>query len=184
MDTADTLPRLLTAWRTGDTGNLDALLPLVYDELHALAQRRLRSERADHTLQPTALVHEAFLRLAGSDVTVHDRVHFVALAAGTMRRVLVDHAKARRRAKRGAGAGAVPLDEALHVAAAPDTDIEALDEALADLQASDARKARVVELHYFGGLTYDEIAEVLGVGVATVNRDLRFAKAWLHQRLR
>ena len=158
-------------------------MPLVYAELHSLAQRRMQLERPDHTLQPTALVHEAFLRLAGGDVNVNDRVHFFALAASTMRRVLVDHAKSRRRDKRGGGAVAVSLDDALQVGAEPDEDILALDEALAELGTQDPRKARVIELHYFGGLNYDEIAATLDVGVATVNRDLRFAKAWLRKRL-
>jgi RNA polymerase sigma factor (TIGR02999 family) len=183
MDREHTVPRLITAWRTGDEADLESLLPLVYDELHALATRRMRAERPDHTLQPTALVHEAFLRLSGSAVNVADRVHFFALAANTMRRVLVDHAKARRRDKRGAGVQAVPLEDAVHVAEAPNADIEALDEALEALAAQDPRKARVIELHYFAGLNYDEIAEALELSVATVNRDLRFARAWLHDRL-
>jgi RNA polymerase sigma factor (TIGR02999 family) len=183
MGRDNTVPRLVTAWRTGDAVDLASLLPLVYDELRAIATRRMRAERPDHTLQPTALVHEAFLRLSGSDVNVADRPHFFALAASTMRRVLVDHAKARRRGKRGAGVSAVPLDDALHVAEAPNADIEALDEALEALAAQDPRKARVIELHYFGGLNYDEIAEALELSVATVNRDLRFARAWLHDRL-
>jgi RNA polymerase sigma factor (TIGR02999 family) len=183
MDSEPTVPRLITAWRTGDDADLASLLPLVYEELHALATRRMRAERPDHTLQPTALVHEAFLRLSGSAVNVADRVHFFALAANTMRRVLVDHAKARRREKRGAGVQAVPLEDALHVAEAPNADIEALDEALEALATQDPRKARVIELHYFAGLNYDEIAEALELSVATVNRDLRFARAWLHDRL-
>lgn len=182
--TDNTVTQLLAAWRAGDTGHLDRLLPLVYAELHQLAQRQMRSERPGHTLQATALVHEAFLRLSGADVPWQDRVHFFALAANTMRRVLVDHAKARRRGKRGGGAAHVPLEEALHVREAPSEDVEALDDALERLAARDARKARVVELHYFAGLNYDEIAQALSISPATVDRDLRFAKAWLFADLR
>ncbi len=182
--TDNTVTQLLAAWRSGDTGHLDRLLPLVYAELHQLAQRQMRAERPGHTLQATALVHEAFLRLSGADVPWQDRVHFFALAANTMRRVLVDHAKARRRGKRGGGAAHLPLEEALHVRESPSEDVEALDEALERLAARDARKARVVELHYFAGLNYDEIAEALSISPATVDRDLRFAKAWLFADLR
>lgn len=182
--TDNTVTQLLAAWRAGDTGHLDRLLPLVYAELHQLAQRQMQGERPGHTLQATALVHEAFLRLSGADVPWQDRVHFFALAANTMRRVLVDHAKARRRGKRGGGAAHVPLEEAVHVREAPSEDVEALDEALERLAARDARKARVVELHYFAGLNYDEIAEALSISPATVDRDLRFAKAWLFADLR
>lgn len=182
--TETTVTQLLAAWRAGDAGHVDRLLPLVYAELHQLAQRQMRGERPGHTLQATALVHEAFLRLSGADVPWQDRVHFFALAANTMRRVLVDHAKARRRGKRGGGAAHLPLEEALHVGAAPSDDVEALDEALERLAARDPRKARVVELHYFAGLNYDEIAEALSISAATVDRDLRFAKAWLFADLR
>lgn len=183
MDATPTVTLLVTAWRSGNAEDLERLMPLVYAELHSLAQRRMQQERPDHTLQPTALVHEAFLRLAGGEVNVNDRVHFFALAASTMRRVLVDHAKSRRREKRGGGAAVVSLDDALHVGTEPDEDILALDEALAELTEQDPRKARVIELHYFAGLNYDDIAATLDVGVATVNRDLRFAKAWLRKRL-
>lgn len=183
MNATPTVSLLITAWQNGDASDLERMMPVVYAELHALAQRRMQGERPDHTLQPTALVHEAFLRLSGGELDVNNRVHFFALAASTMRRVLVDHAKGKRREKRGGGAKHLPLDEARNVADAPGDDIVALDEAMAELAEHDARKARVVELHYFAGLNYDEIAEQLGVGVATVNRDLRFAKAWLHKRL-
>jgi RNA polymerase sigma factor (TIGR02999 family) len=183
MEPTATVSLLVTAWRSGDAVDLERLMPLVYAELHALAQRRMQQERPDHTLQPTALVHEAFLRLSAGEVDINNRVHFFALAASTMRRVLVDHAKSKRRDKRGGGAALLPLDEALNVADAPGDDIVALDEAMAELAEHDPRKARVIELHYFAGLNYDEIAAALDIGVATVNRDLRFAKAWLHQRL-
>lgn len=176
--------QLLLAWRHGDSGALDRLLPLVYDELRALARRHMVGERPDHTLQTTALVHEAYLRLCGADVTWEGRVHFLAVAAQVMRRVLVDHARARRRAKRGGGAAPVTLDEALVVSPEPAPDLVALDEGIARLSALDERKARVVELHYFGGLTYDETAAALGVSAATVDRELRLAKAWLYRELR
>lgn len=176
--------RLLLAWRRGEREALERLLPLVYDELHALARRQLRGERPDHTLQPTALLHEAYLRLVGSDVAWEGRVHFLAVAAQVMRHILVDHARARARAKRGGGAERVTLDEALSSVADRPDDLLALDEALERLGAFDERKARVVELHYFGGLTYDEVAGALDVSPATVDRELRLAKAWLYRELR
>lgn len=176
--------RLLLAWRSGEREALERLLPLVYDELHALARRQLRGERPDHTLQPTALLHEAYLRLVGSDVAWEGRVHFLAVAAQVMRHILVDHARARARAKRGGGAERVTLDEALSSVADRPDDLLALDEALERLGAFDERKARVVELHYFGGLTYDEVAGALDVSPATVDRELRLAKAWLYRELR
>ena len=176
--------RLLLAWREGDEQALARLIPLVYDELHALARRHLRDERPDHTLQTTALIHEAYLRLCGADVAWEGRVHFLAVAAQTMRRILVDHARGRGRAKRGGGDAPITLDDAL--VASPDRPdaLLALDEALERLSALDERKGRAVELHYFGGLTYDETAEALGVSAATVDRELRVAKAWLYRELR
>ena len=176
--------RLLGQWRQGDAGALQRLLPLIYDELHALARRHMLGERPDHTLQTTALIHEAYLRLCGADVTWEGRVHFLAVAAQTMRRVLVDHARARGREKRGGGAVPVTLDDALVVSPERPDDILALDEALARLSSLDERKAHAVELHYFGGLTYDETAAALGISAATVDRELRMAKAWLYKELR
>lgn len=175
---------LLLAWRRGDPGARDRLMPLVYDELRALARRQMHGERPDHTLQTTALVHEAYLRLCGADVTWDGRVHFLAVAAQVMRRILVDYARARGRAKRGGGAERVALDDAR--AAAPDRppDLVALDEAIERLTTLDERKGRVIELHYFGGLTYDETAAALGISAATVDRELRLAKAWLYRELR
>jgi RNA polymerase sigma factor (TIGR02999 family) len=184
MDAENTVTRLLGAWRTGDEGVLDELMPLVYNELHVIAQHYMRGERPDHTLQPTALVHEAFLRLGGVSVAWQDRVHFFALAASTMRRVLVDHAKARSREKRGGGVAHLPIEDARHVPSEAPADVVALDESLRRLTVLDERKGRVIELHYFGGLGYDEIAVALDVSAATVDRDLRFAKAWLHNDLR
>lgn len=174
---------LLRAWRDGDDRALDRLLPLVQDELHRLAQRCMRSERPDHTLQATALMHEAYLRLVDSDVTWQDRAHFFAVASQVMRRVLVDYARAASRQKRGGGQIRVTLDEGIVVSPERADDLLALDEALEALGHHDPRKARVVELHYFGGLTYDETAEAIGVSAATVDRDLRMAKAWLYREL-
>lgn len=176
--------RLLVAWRNGDRDALERLLPLVYDELHGLAARYLRGERPDHTLQTTALLHEAYLRLCGADVAWEGRVHFLAVAAQTMRRILVDHARARSRTKRGGGDGPITLDEALAAGPERPDELLALDEALLRLSALDERKARTVELHYFGGLTYDETAAVLGISPATVDRELRMARAWLYRELR
>lgn len=173
---------ILAAWRDGEPGALDRLLPLIYDELHRLASRQRRGEREGHTLDTTALLHEAYLRLAGSEVAWVDRTHFYAVAARTMRRVLVDHARAHRRAKRDGGAR-VDLENLQLPALGRDPDLLDLDEALQQLSALDERKARVVELHYFGGLTYDEIAGVLELSAATVHRELRAGRAWLGNAL-
>lgn len=175
--------RLLLAWRDGDASALDRLVPLVYDQLHALAQRHLRGERPDHTLQTTALINEAYLRLVGTDVTWAGRSHFMAVAARTMRRVLVDHARARQRDKRGAGAERLDLDKVTLFSPEAGPQLVALDEALERLAALDDRQARAVDLHYFGGFTYDETAELLGVSAVTVHRDLRLATAWLYREL-
>jgi RNA polymerase sigma factor (TIGR02999 family) len=176
--------RLIRAWRGGDGEALDLLLPLVYTELRALAGQRLRHERPDHTLQPTALVHEVYVRLVGVDIDVSDRVHFFAVAARSMRRILVDHARARARLKRGGGHAPITLDERIAAVAERPEELVELDEALERLAALDPRRARVVELHYFGGLTYPEIGEALDVSEVTVYRDLRLARAWLADALR
>ncbi len=183
VDDSGDVTRLLLRWRRGDDSALEELVPLVYDELRRLAARYLGTERSDHTLQPTALVHEAYARLVGAGVEWNDRVHFFAVAAGMMRRVLVDHAKKRRRVKRGAGAARVTLDEAVLVTPEPSTELLALDEALRRLEAFDQRKCKVVELHFFGGLTYDQTAAALGVSQSTVLRELRLARSWLHREL-
>lgn len=175
--------RLLVAWRDGDPSALDRLVPLVYDQLHVLAERHLRGERADHTLQTTALINEAYLRLVGTDVAWEGRAHFMAVAARTMRRILVDHARAKQRQKRGAAAERVDLDKVALAAPAAGPELVALDEALERLAALDERKARAVDLHYFGGFTYDETADLLGVSAVTVHRELRLAKAWLYREL-
>ncbi len=155
----------------------------VYDELRRVARRHMRRESPGHTLQTTAIVHEAFLRLADAGVSWNDRDHFFAVAATQMRRILVDHARARIRSKRGGGARPLPLDEALAAAATPNEDLLAVDDALDRLSLHDARKGRVVELHFFGGLGYEEIARILGVSLSTVRLDMRFAKAWLRKEL-
>ncbi len=183
-DRLDAVTDLLLRWRGGEHEAIDELMQAVYPELHRLAARYLRGERHDHTLQPTALVNEAYLRLVGSDVDYNDRIHFLAIAARVMRRVLVDHAKARRTQKRGGERLRVTLSEARLGAAGAAPDVLALDEALERLASLDERKSRVVELHFFGGLTYDETAEALGVSAATVSRELRFAKAWLANDMR
>ena len=176
--------RLLRDWRGGDEQALDRLMPLVYDELRRLAKGYLRSERSDHTLQGTALVNEAYMRLVDMDVTWQDRAHFFAVAARLMRRMLVDHARAHRREKRGGGERVLTLDEPLVASQERAPDLLALDEALTQLAAQDERKSQVVELHFFGGMTYDQTAEALSISPATVHRELRLAKAWLHRELR
>ena len=175
---------LLNAWKGGDSGAVDRLLPILYAELKRLASQQLRGESTGHTLQTTALVHEAYLRLVGADVAWEGRRHFFAVAAQVMRRVLVDHARSRRRGKRGGGEVAVPLQD--EIAAAPDrpADLVELDEALERLKTLDPRKAQIVDLFYFGGLSYEETASVLEISPATVHRDLRMARAWLYRDLR
>lgn len=177
------ITRLLRDWRGGDERALDRLVPRVYDELRAVAAGHLAGERPDHTLQATALVHEAYARLAGADISWEDRAHFFAVASGTMRRILVDHARSRRALKRGAAPVGVTLHDGLLAGDAPADDLLELDAALQGLAAFDPRKGRVVELRYFGGLTAEEIGQVLGIGVATVQRDLRAARAWLLREL-
>jgi RNA polymerase sigma factor (TIGR02999 family) len=178
---ATEVSRLLHSWRSGDRDALDRLIPLVHDELRVMAEVCMRGERPGHTLQPTALVHEAYLRLIGAEVAWQDRAHFFAVAATTMRRVLVDHARAKGRAKRDGRP--VSLEESILIAPERADDLLVVDDALDRLEEHDARAAKVVELHYFGGLTYAETAEALGVSAATVDRDLRFARAWLHREL-
>ena len=175
---------LLQAWGRGERGALDLLMPRVMAELRRVAASYLARERADHTLQPTALVNELYLRLVDQGrVGWHDRVHFYAVAAKIMRHLLVDHARARRTEKRGSGAIVVPLDEACEVAVAAELDLLALDSALHVLAAREPRQGQVVELRFFAGLTLEETAEALGVAHATVSRDLAFARAWLYREL-
>jgi RNA polymerase sigma factor (TIGR02999 family) len=175
---------LLGALRKGDRQALDALLPLVYGEMRAVAARALRGERGDHTLQPTALVHEAYLRMVGGEnVPWQNRAHFVGCAARVMRNILVDHARARRADKRGGGGHKVTLTDALGLAEERDLDLIALDDALHALAAFDEQKSRIVELRYFGGLSEEEVAEVLGVSERTVRRGWTMAKAWLRREM-
>jgi RNA polymerase sigma factor (TIGR02999 family) len=171
--------QLLTEWRSGHPQALDRLTPLVYDELRRLARNYMRAERGSHTLQATAVVHEAFLRLIQANVALQDRGHFFALASRLMRRVLVDHAKSRSRMKRNSGAKEMSAEDTVHVDPPMDFDVIALDDALEGLQQMEPRLAQAIELHYFGGLTYDQIAAAMGTSAATVHRDIRLARAWL-----
>src|SRR5215467_12529858 len=176
---------LLVRWSDGDDAALAELTPLVYEELRRLAHRHMGAERPDHTLQTTALVNEAYLRLADqSNPRWQNRAHFFAVAAGAMRRILVNYARSQRAQKRGGGAAKVDLDEAALVSPEESKEIVELHEALGQLSALDSRKAQIVELKYFGGLNYDEIAEVLKISRITVRRDWEFAKVWLYTELR
>lgn len=176
--------RLLVAWRYGDAAALEKLTALVYEQLHRLAHHHMQRQRRDQTLQTTALVNEAYLRLADQRTpNFTDRSHFFAVAAKAMRQILVDHAKASLRQKRGAGADKVELDEAALISPEQPSAILDLDDALERLATLDSRAARGVELRYFGGLNQDEIAEVLKVSTVTVRRDWVFAKAWLYAEL-
>jgi RNA polymerase sigma factor (TIGR02999 family) len=176
---------LLLAWGAGNSNALDALTPLVYDHLHRLARHYMAGERPGQTLQATALVNEAYLRLVDSGrVHWQNRAHFFALAAQLMRRILVDAARARGNQKRGGDLHKTALDEALVISNQPDADLVALDDALVELAAVDRRKAQVVELRFFGGLEEKEIAQVLDISVDTVQRDWKTARAWLRGQLR
>lgn len=177
--------RLLAAWSAGDPTALEKITQLVYQELKRLAHRYMQRQSPDHTLQTTALVHEAYLRLASQEEpSFANRTHFLAVAAKAMRQILVDHAKASLRQKRGAGVKAVELDEVASLSPEPTREMIDLNEALEKLAALDLRKAQVVELKYFGGLKPEEIAEVLKVSEVTVRRDWTFARAWLYAELR
>jgi RNA polymerase sigma factor (TIGR02999 family) len=178
------LTKLLRAWNAGDQSALDRLLPLVYGELRRVAANHLRREARGHTLQPTALVNEAYLRLVRiKRMTLNDRAHFFALCSTLMRQILVDAARARRVAKRGGGAVRVTLDERL-LSSDSSTDAVALDDALKALEQVDERKSRVVELRFFAGLSVEETAAVLAVSTDTISRDWKFAKTWLRRELR
>lgn len=188
MIAAHEVTDLLFRWGEGDRGALASLTPLVYAELRRLAARALSRERPDHTLQPTALVHEAFLRLhGGRPASCHDRLHFLSLAARLMRCILVDHARSRKASRRGAGALKLPLERIEEPAGGWEggspVDLLDLDAALSELAAADSRKARVVELRFFGGLSVEETADVLGVSMPTVILDTRLARAFLFDRL-
>ena len=174
---------LLRRISSGEKDAFDQLVPLVYDQLHRRASRCFFSLRADNTLRATALVHEAYIRLADTGGDWNDRVHFYAVAARMMRNILVDYARASKRQKRGEGIEHIAVDEAVLVSSQPSQDLSALDESLNRLAVHDPRKSQVVELLFFGGLTYEEAATALGISAATVHRELRMAKAWLHRDL-
>jgi RNA polymerase sigma-70 factor, ECF subfamily len=174
---------LLHQWSGGNKQALDQLMPVIYDQLHRLASKCLLAERPDHTLRATALVHEAYVRLVESDVEWEDRVHFFAVSARVLRRILVDHAKSRNRDKRGGEFQKIPLDDAILVGSQGDKSIIDLDDALKRLATVDQRKSDLIELLFFGGLTYDEAAAALKISPATVHRELKLAKAWLHREL-
>lgn len=181
---SDEVTQLLIAWSNGDESARDELMPLVYEELHRLAHRHIRKERPGHTLQTSALVNEAFVRLVDQKhVHWQSRAHFFAIAAQMMRRILVDYARNRRYAKRGGNARQVTLNEDLNVPDQRSADVVALDEALSDLANFDDRKSKVVELRFFGGLSIEETAEVLAVSPGTVMRDWTLAKAWLKRAM-
>jgi RNA polymerase sigma factor (TIGR02999 family) len=179
------ITQLLLAWGAGDKAALDQLMPLVYAELRWVARQHMRQERAGQTLQTTALIHEAYLRLIDArQVRLENRRHFFAAAARLMRQVLVDLARERGSQKRGGAARQISLDEALVVSRQRDEELLALDEALSALAQLDPRKSQMVELRFFGGLSVEETAEALGVSVETVHRDWRLSKSWLLRRLR
>ncbi len=179
----ENITQLLRNWVEGDQRSLDRLTPLVYDQLRGIAARAFRGERANHTLQTTALVHEAYAKLVNVDVDWKDRSHFFALAARMMRRILVDHANAKGAAKRGGSVPNLPLDDVIVVSPEAGEEILELHEALNGLAEHDQRKADILELHYFGGLTYQEMGEVLDLSSSTLDREIRFAKAWLRKEL-
>ena len=177
--------RLLREWSGGNREALNELLPLIYDDLHKQAARYLRRERQDHTLQPTALINEAYLKLIDQrDVNWQNRMHFFGIAAQAMRRILVDHARTKHREKRGGDNEELPLDEALTVAVdEKNIDLIALDEALTRLEKKDQQQARIVELRYFSGLSLEETAEALNISRTTATRDWAMARAWLNREL-
>ena len=182
---AGDVTQLLADVQHGRTDAASQLIPLVYEELRRLARRQMRSERSDHTLQATALVHEAYFRLVNQPGrTWQNRTHFVRIAAQVMRRMLIDHARARRTAKREGGLHRVPLEDPLLLTEAQSDELLALDEALERLAELDARQSRIVELRFFGGLTVEETAEALGVAPRTVKRDWSVARAWLHRAVK
>ena len=183
-DEAPSVTELLGQWRAGDAHALDRLLPLVYQELHRLAAGYLKRERSEHTLQSTALVNEAYLRLAGPAAPAwRNRAHFFGVAANAMRQILVEHARAHHAAKRGGYAVKLSLDNALEIPVTVDVDLLALDDALQLLAQMDAQQAQIVELRFFGGLSVEDSADVLGISASTVKRDWTSARAWLYREI-
>lgn len=184
-DSSSQVSKLLVNWREGDEAAREALIPLVYDELRRLARRHLRRERPDHTLQSAALVHEAYLRLIRQDQPQwHNRAHFFGVAAQLMRHILVDHARNRAAAKRGAGAPRLTLDPEVALPQERDVDLVKLDDALNELAALDLQQSRVVELRFFGGLSIEETSVALGISAATVKREWATARAWLRREMK
>jgi RNA polymerase sigma factor (TIGR02999 family) len=183
MTSSNEVTRLLIDWSKGDQAALDKLTPFVYEELHRLARHYMRRERPGHTLQTSALVNEAYLRLVDQSVPWQNRAHFFGIAARLMRQILVDHARAHNYAKRGAGAQKVSLDQAADLAQARATDLVALDDALNGLADMDPQQSRIVELRFFGGLTIEETAEVVGLSHATIEREWTAARAWLRREM-
>ena len=184
MPSAPNVTELLLAWQAGDHAALDKLLPAIQPELRRIARRHMAGERRGHVLQPTALVNEAYLRLAASkDIQWQGRAHFFAVSAQVMRRVLVDYARERVRAKRGGGALRISLSDLDHQAIPQRANLVALDDALSALEKFDRRKSKVIELRFFGGLSLQETADVLQVSVGTVRRDWSLARAWLYREL-
>jgi len=179
-----TVTELLVQWRAGDERALESLIPLVYSELRSLAHYYLRQERADHTLQSTALVHEAYVRLVGKQPpTLQNRSHFFGVAARLMREILVEYARSQRAAKRGGGAPVLALDDIENVAQRVDVDLLLLDDALTELARLDERQSRIVGLRYFSGLSIEETSEVLGISSTTVSREWTTARAWLYREI-
>jgi RNA polymerase sigma-70 factor, ECF subfamily len=184
QQSSDEVTRLLRGWQGGDREGLDALLPVVYKELRRIAHFQLRNEREDHSLQSAELVNEAYLRLVRANPPQWEsRTHFFAIAAQLIRQILVDYARRHRAGKRGAGQGTVPLEDASGFSRGKDIDVVVLDDALKALAQLDPRKARVVELRFFGGLTFAETAEILDISAVTVSRDWSTARAWLHREI-
>ena len=182
--TPSDVTQLLQCWSNGDRQALDLLMPLVYDHLRQLAHRRLRHENANLSLNTTGLVHEAYFKLVDlRSARFRDRAHFLAMASRVMRRLLIDHARARRAARRGGGAAVAELDEALALTDAQADELADLDDALQRLEQVDPRQSAIIEQRFFGGLSLEETAEVIGVSLATVKRELRFARAWLAAEL-
>ena len=184
QESSKPVTELLGRWREGDRQALDALMPLVYGELRRLAHYHLQRERGEHTLQSTALVHEAYLRLAGNTPPQwQNRAHFFGIAAHVMRQILVEYARGHAAEKRGGSACRVTLDESIALSAQVDVDVVALDQALTELSEMDEQQGRIVELRFFGGLTIEDTSEVLGISPATVKRDWITARAWLHRAI-
>jgi RNA polymerase sigma-70 factor (ECF subfamily) len=184
MSLSPQVTQLLLDWKNGDEQAIGRLTPIIYDELRRLAAHYLSDEHAANTLQPTALVHEAYMRLVAQNMPDWEcRSHFFGVAAHLMRQVLVDHARRHRSAKRGDGAAVLPLDEGLSFAAGKSNEVIALDDALTALAAVDPRKSKVIELRYFGGFSVEETAQALDISVATVGREQRLAEAWLYREL-